>query len=338
MKSKPIYFCLVIVVASLTIINTSMAASSNADTEGQWSIRLDQDALAIKHQSDTNYTMGLSIRKTYFGKEKNSTSPSWLLKSLDSINSLAWILPKSGSSENESKSSRSFVLQDNAFTPSCLDTIANCTTKGKPIIQDRPYANLIWIGASRSISKNDYSRETSEIDVGLYGTNIGNAVQTWIHERCCKDKIPQEWGTQIGDGGALTFLYKQTREDNIYRTLGADIKLSYGLWIGWNTWPTVGISSNWDALRIEYDASYVLYNQSLQGAWGGSNKIKYDYADMEKVIHLMHVTIDVNKVVGIDRPHDWGLKFSQHWKTRDLKVSGEADVHYWGGIELWKNF
>ena len=333
-------------IASALLAASSSAYADNLKANSRpdvWSIRVDNDSFALPTSSDTNYTMGVAIRATSPGANGDHfVGSSLLLHILDTINKTAWFLPQSDSAVNDTNSSRSFILQDDAFTPTCLDTAANCAARGQPITKDRPYANLIWTGVARRTARDDYSSETSELDIGLYGTNIGNVVQTWIHERCCTNKIPQEWKTQIGDGGALTFLYKQIHDNELLysRDLNLELRYKYGFWIGWNTWPTAGLSGKWGAFQLEFDTSYVLYNQSLQGAWGGNNSVTYAYySDIERLIGLMHLNIDLNRLIGGSDPsRQWGLRYSQNWKTRDLKVDGEQSVHHWGGLEYWHTF
>lgn len=308
---------------------------------GWYSVRIDNDALAFP-SSDENYTMGVVV--SYEELRKLHHESNFLYIFQDYINRFSMRdRDYLDVYDNEAEQRVVDYIHDDAFTPKCLHSASICRQQGNPIERDNPYANNIWIGtqisAEDKTDKQDSEKHYSvmtEFDIGIYGTNVGHYVQTKIHEKCCKHKIPQEWDTQIGDGGSLTFLYKQIHSQYLLNEDLLRVRFKYGYWAGWNTWPTVGVVFSSKApllekIRLEYDASYVLHNETLQGAWYGHNTITYNYSELEHVVGLMHLNVELFKSSG------FAINYSQNWKTKELKVCDCEDKHRWGGIEFaWK--
>ncbi|MGQ0709516.1 MAG: lipid A-modifier LpxR family protein [Rhodoferax sp.] len=311
------------------------------DPAGTVYLRMDNDLWGLRSHSDQNYTMGFAARwvpRAEVGASAVDAHP--LFGALDALAEHAWWLdgpaPVGGSTRN-----RAMTVGVNAFTPDCLDTAARCAAKGHPITESRPYDALVFTGVSRKRRDGEHSASSAEFNLGVHGTSVGRVVQTRMHEICCADNIPQEWDTQIGQGGAPTFLYKQTRHH--YADLGpVELEGKYGLWLGWNTWPTAGVVASWGPLRLEYDASYVLYDESLQGALLGRNPMAHGYADVERLVTLMHFQVDVTELLGPvlpgGAPKHWGLEWQQNWKTRELKLPGVEAIHRWGSLTWWMRY
>jgi hypothetical protein len=102
-----------------------------------------------------------------------------------------------------------FYLASGAFTP--RDIVSS-----EPVRNDRPYGSVLYLG-SRYISVIGATRSikpysiTSELNIGLLGTHVGNAVQSYIHERNLAGNIrpvPRGWGNQISNGGEPTAMYR----------------------------------------------------------------------------------------------------------------------------------
>ncbi len=318
------------------------AATPNAAKEDKGTVylRMDNDLWGLRSHSDQNYTMGFAARwvpRAQAGPSAVDAHP--LFGALDALTGNAWWLdgpaPVEGSTRN-----RSMVVGVNAFTPDCLDTAVRCAAKGRPITESRPYDALVFTGVTRKRRDGEHSASSAEFNLGVHGTSVGRVVQTRMHEACCADNIPQEWDTQIGQGGAPTFLYKQTRHH--YADLGPlRLEGKYGLWLGWNTWPTAGVVASWGPLRLEYDASYVLYDESLQGALFGRNPVAHAYADVERLVTLMHLQVDVTELLGPligGAPQRWGIEWQQNWKTRELKLPGVEAMHRWGSLTWWMRY
>lgn len=103
----------------------------------------------------------------------------------------------------------SLVLGVTAFTPREL----NLST---PVHDDRPYASLLFLTASR-LTVDPYARRAlrSELTVGVLGLRIAEDVQTWIHTKRRRNNgpgaltpyDPAGWPLQISDGGEPTAKY-----------------------------------------------------------------------------------------------------------------------------------
>jgi hypothetical protein len=166
-------------------------------------ILIEQDFFSKKYNEDRNYTMGVSLN--LLGRKTDSF---YFLVPIvrRGIEKLLGITPMFG---NKINTHSTFYLACGAFTPLDLE-------QTKPIVNDRPYASILYLG-SRYISviesdptKKPYSI-TSEVNVGLLGTNIGKAVQSYIHEKHIAGSVrpvPRGWHNQISNGGEPTLMYR----------------------------------------------------------------------------------------------------------------------------------
>ncbi|RZM25278.1 MAG: DUF2219 family protein [Pedobacter sp.] len=126
--------------------------------------------------------------------------------------------------------SPSISINGTAFTPLDLRS-------PNPILGDRPYAFLLTLSTKKSFLDEEKDQIfTSELNIGVLGTKIGQWVQTKIHENLIRDTantpIPKGWDNQISKGGEPTFLYALSYEklvcgfNNKNRSL---FELKYGL-------------------------------------------------------------------------------------------------------------
>lgn len=318
-----------------------LAASSvlaPTDATETWRFRVDNDVFSGAG-TDRNYTFG----SQFLGSTRSSFRNTWidrhvLWAPLHRLN--RWLFP-GAVALGDAVPERTFVLQHEVYTPSCLYSAALCAARGVPINADRPYASLVLTGVRDSRALDHATLQTTELDIGLFGTNLGNAMQTWVHTRRSEEVVPQEWGTQIGNGGALAFLYQYQRSHLVLPVYAAGDGLyaNYGFSAGWNTGPRVGMSARLGALRLDLEQMWVLYNQSLQGAWGGSNQITYAYSDMEPLVRTVQLHLDVLRLFrGPATAPGWGLTLSHSWRTRELRLPGELAQHRWGSVEFQLRF
>ncbi len=331
--------------------SSAVEAKAPAEMRSRFYFTFENDLLA-RPPSDTNYTMGVRMSWVNSGSDERNgdVDASPLRQPVEYARDHMWLL--GGRRDTANRPSRIVNFADDAFTPACLHSTTVCSAQGHPIDQDRPYANIIYYSFALSATPGDLQDGYStELAVGLVGTAIGRDVQTWIHERCCRDKIPQEWHTQIGQSatGVPTLLYKQLRRHQVWRTRdwsGIDVEARYGFWAGWYTWPTVGLEAKTRWASVALDASYVLHNEFLQGAYAGRSDIRYRYGQLEHEVALGHADInlvalasDLIDIGGANpTPQRWGLSYSQGWKSRELKVPGVERRHRWGGLTLWFNY
>lgn len=92
--------------------------------------------------------------------------------------------------------------------------------KTYPIQNDRPYANIAFISTSRtSADLFEESAITTELELGMLGTSLGEATQAGIHSLyrkkhnlcdTCRPYAPKGWGNQISNGGEFTGEYSVT--------------------------------------------------------------------------------------------------------------------------------
>jgi len=171
--------------------------------------RFDNDMLALP-STDENYTMGIAMSwNTHRPLSLSSIDNDPLFIPLNLIRSL-WLVPGTSGKEKENKpSDRSIILQDDAFTPFCLHSAPVCAAQGHPINQDRPYSNIIWTGVTYNYFNDELNEgRRTELDIGILGTSIGKDVQTAIHERCCRDKIPPRVGNSNWRWGITHISYQ----------------------------------------------------------------------------------------------------------------------------------
>jgi hypothetical protein len=162
----------------------------------------ENDMLGIP-ASDQNYTMGLSYGQSRQGLP-DSGLPLALSQALRWVDRVSTLHPLDNSTRGLSSA---WMLASSNFTPDDIKVSA-------PIQGDRPYASLLYMSSSHltSMDRGEGAQTPpdlvrTQLQVGVLGTGIGREVQTGIHKVCCPDRLPQGWDNQIGQGGALTFLY-----------------------------------------------------------------------------------------------------------------------------------
>jgi len=197
---------LIIFLATVFIASAQPPASRRApvlDSSYGFGLIFDQDFFTPQNQ-DRNYTMGVSINVSGPVFDRNYFVLPWLRKGADRL---------FGISKWHNEGEHYFTgLQffDGAFTPLNLES----TT---PLRDDRPYGNILGLASSRTTvinASSDDMREQSSITtrfvIGILGTRVGEAVQTYIHKKYFSGKraVPVGWPTQISDGGEPTLLYQ----------------------------------------------------------------------------------------------------------------------------------
>jgi len=199
--------------------------------------------------SDRNYTMGLAYSRSREGPPSEALVAP-LFKALVWTNQLLRI----DRTEPDAHTPTSWILASSNFTPK------NITTP-EPIHSDRPYASLLYLGAGSRVRVADEITET-QLQLGILGTSIGRVGQTAIHRVCCRDRLPQGWDNQIGDGGAPTFLYhvRQLRplvedRDALFGKYSA--LLSYGAEAGYYARALAGASLYYGLTSADLQRIYI---------------------------------------------------------------------------------
>lgn len=174
-----------------------------------FSIFVEEDNFNKKFDKDQNYTGGGAI--TLFGDyTKNDLFlSSFFLRNIDTLIDATRIGGRS-----PDYLLHTFAFGTSIFTPQKLDTI-------DPMKDDRPYSNLTFISSRKTrVYKNtraeDYKSVSTEFNIGIIGSNLGNYLQTYIHDHHIRKDptnprnrpIPLGWRNQISDGGEPTLMYK----------------------------------------------------------------------------------------------------------------------------------
>ncbi len=193
-----------LIICCFLVTSSFICKAQTAKIDSTWGFGLifDQDFFTPQNQ-DRNYTMGVSININGPVFDKNYFVLPLLRKGADCLFGM-----KKWHSEGDLYLT-SMQLFDGAFTPLNIES----TT---PVTNDRPFGNVLGIGASRTTIINSseelnlqYSLTTRFI-AGILGTRVAEAVQSYIHKEFFAGKraVPVGWPTQISDGGEPTLLYQ----------------------------------------------------------------------------------------------------------------------------------
>jgi hypothetical protein len=158
-------------------------------------------------KTDRNYTGGFLYSRTTSGKQSLPWASAFQ-KWLNGINRWTRLDPKG----NEKTDKTWWAFGGTSFTPQKIE-------ESRPLHDDRPFAALLYL-SSGYIRKEDRVTTVSEFQVGLLGTTAGRDIQRTIHKVCCKDRIPEGWGHQIGDGGLPTLLYSYAKSYDLVNASG----------------------------------------------------------------------------------------------------------------------
>jgi Uncharacterized protein conserved in bacteria (DUF2219) len=194
---------IIILLTSLVSLAQPPKRSPAIDTTFGFGLIFDQDFFTPQNQ-DRNYTMGVSININGPVFDKDYLVLPWLRKGADKLFGIhKW-----------HKEGEQYItgmqLFDGAFTPLNLESTL-------PLKDDRPYGNVLGLGASKTTLMNTeggdlpgQSAVTSRFVVGIIGTRVAEAVQSYIHKKFFNGKraVPVGWPTQISDGGEPTLLYQ----------------------------------------------------------------------------------------------------------------------------------
>ena len=172
------------------------------DSSYGFGLIFDQDFFTPQNQ-DRNYTMGVSMNINGPVFDKNYLVLPLFRKGAD------WLFGMKKWHNEGDLYLTSMQLFDGAFTPLNIES----TT---PVTNDRPFGNVLGIGASRTSIINpsedliNQNSITTRFIAGIIGTRVAEAVQSYIHREFFAGKraVPVGWPTQISDGGEPTLLYQ----------------------------------------------------------------------------------------------------------------------------------
>jgi len=148
------------------------------------------EALGLVNE-DRNYTMGLGVQYS------SSGLTHWII--YEPHKGLFKIINPKRYKQKKVIGFYNFMFANSSFTPDSL--IATY-----PIANDRPYASLVYFQTNGSFLDIDKRKMTTiGISIGMLGTNISKAVQTYFHKKLKYD-TPGGWEYQISNGGSPTLL------------------------------------------------------------------------------------------------------------------------------------
>jgi hypothetical protein len=167
---------------------------------------LDEDWLFDFADTDRNYTMGLG-----FAVSGDFIRAAHLSKPVEAFDFLLGTQQLHGlvggrANDGARRFEHTLSVLGAGYTPNNL-------TLTEPDRTDRPYASIILLQVARTtLDTRQRHLFRTALGVGLLGTGLAGAVQTWIHEESLKRfpnsrAVPLGWHNQISDGGELTLLY-----------------------------------------------------------------------------------------------------------------------------------
>lgn len=222
---KKIFLYLLILIS----INV-FAQDSIKQMRGGFNIFLEEDYFNPKFNEDRNYTGGGAINLTgKFSESKWFVIPLFR-KKIDNLLRIERIFYDTENNTKYNLVSNSFSFGTSLFTP---ENIAITS----PVVGDRPYASLTFISSKQTkiwgdyYHKNDNLAISTELNLGVLGTKIGDSVQTWIHRYYIKNKpslnnrpLPKGWDNQISNGGEFTGMYRLTIQNKLGEVFWCKLK------------------------------------------------------------------------------------------------------------------
>jgi hypothetical protein len=207
-----------------------LAAEPEPDRPG-WTFVLDDDAL-VPGNKDEDYTAGVAL--TIAGAQ-TARWPISLHAPLDSV------LRGLGAGTLH----HSFRIGGLAFTPADIDNDA-------VILDDRPYASLLFVSNSSVLERADATRAVhGSVQLGMLGLDLIAEFQRWLHKVEGAPDV-RGWGHQISDGGepTLQFNLGQQRlrsragsrvelKDGWDVSLGTETAAAYGWTLRWGRYDTL---------------------------------------------------------------------------------------------------
>ena len=216
-----------------------------------WTLNLDNDLFAGSGH-DRDYTAGITLTLNGRQARERAISIDGGLNWFDRTTGFASMFDADSSSEEGHAMQFGFLL----FTPEDILT-------SQAIHDDRPYANLIFLGNSHySLNANQTTLYQSTLTIGLLGTGVGEALQSTIHNFTDGDD-PQGYAHQISDGGELTARYSVALHSllstGVGRRASYDLKLALEASVGYLTEGTVALGLRWGRIRSPWWSSLSEY-------------------------------------------------------------------------------
>jgi hypothetical protein len=309
-------------------------------------VYFDQDLFVPYVNEDRDYTMGLAVE--FFWDKDDGIYP------LDGLAGRVGRWMGMGGADDSVVTS--FIVGTVNFTPDNLSNPA-------PIMNDRPYASLIYLGNKR-VRASKTSAVAAEALVGVLGTDVAREVQLKLHGwwRSATDNNvpvdPQGWNNQISDGGELTARLRFSNSRLRAESAGLwDVATTWAVSLGYQTNVSLGVSGRlgrigsafWSIpfdpvnrgsflpslsenewyVWAAYRARLVAYDALLQGQFRHS-AVTISADQIERLLH--EGAVGVTAAFGPAQ-----MTFSVNAKSAEFKQSSRRE-HFWGSLNLIYHF
>lgn len=175
-------------IAAVLLLSPLLSPGGTASADSAWSFYSDNDFYAPE-STDRDYSFGGALNM-----DRNASQGA--LPGLDPV--LGWLEHLVADPSAPTTLGWEFGIL--AFTPEDI-------TQPQPILDDRPYASLIYLSATRHrVDEAAAVATSSSLTVGVLGLNLVPELQDGLHE-LINDDPPRGWDNQISDGGEPTFRY-----------------------------------------------------------------------------------------------------------------------------------
>ncbi len=201
-----------------TILLTGTAWAQNCETEkvfSDWSFTMDNDTftrfmgLGFLNE-DRNYTQGGEFAL-------NSPRLACFIRGKIEDAELHTKIDNYRSPLSYQEPSKIF-LRYAAFSPDDL-------RQKDPIIGDRPYASVVWLGLNFNwLDQQEYTRQSWEFSLGMMGIpGLAEGIQTAIHKPQNENNTkppynPEGWSNQVSEGGEPTLLLSYSKKNLVTKT------------------------------------------------------------------------------------------------------------------------
>jgi hypothetical protein len=315
---------------------------------------------------DRNYTNGFGIHVS--GRIVDApwdnpwSSCLWLCLpiALDSLNELIGVAQLHRAVDGGARATHSLMLASTAFTP---DDLASADV----IPDDRPYASLLYLAASRLAVNEDRDRAfTSELTVGLLGLDITEHAQTKWHQGLRDEGDvtpvdPKGWSHQISDDVEPTARYRLQLRDLVWSSCFHDVSTSVDGSVGYYTNAAAGAAARvgiistpfwlFDSSPLDAGDQRAPARQCAVRSWpvelfawaaGRSRFVLYNALLQGQFRHSDH-RFDFEDVERQVFESEAGLTLGLWWFTMTYIAvaahtaefrSDEARAHTWGGVWL----
>lgn len=316
-----------------------------------WAVSMDND-LFVPAGSDRDFTAGFAL--TYSGRPGVK---HW--QGLD--NSLA-VLDRLHGLDAEGRESSlvtpAIEIGAYGFTPENIEARA---------VQqdDRPYASLIYLSASR-IYQTDGGRDawSSAVTIGVLGADVFEDAQNAVHSVTSSDKS-RGWDHQVSDGGELTLRY-QTAYHQYWNisSPSVELKTTYFGSVGYLTEGGIALSTRSGQIAspdYRFNPELISYGERVNDTaaapyagresyfWGGvalkarayNAFLQGQFRNSDHTLHASELRpILAEAWIGYTVSFSSDMKFSYVLRAQTSEIrDGEGDRSLlWGGLVLSQSF